>query len=347
MNVLSNASYDILADGPVGYWRLDETSGSVAADSSGAGHDGTYGTGWTLNQTQAISNTAVLTHQTTNDYMSVPDHADFKPSTEITAEAWFLCTGLNGNQRIVQKSNSGDDGLRIYLNTNSTLFFQLRINNSNREISAGPGDWNRGRWNTAVDGTWHHVVGTFDGTYMRLYVDGALVATSVSYSGLTMNWTTDPISWGRKITGDSASDHFLGYLDELSYYDYALSGSQILDHWSQGELILGEGGRMVTSVFLEIAAYGVTTHHMVTSAMLEIAAEEFWHGFGTAEYSDEVSYISGDFGASNPGDSGFLIGMDQGTGKGHGRGKLEINPAGSGTDYRNSGDYRNTKQYRS
>ena len=41
---------EILADSPVGYWKLNETSGTTAYDSSGNGNNGTLHGGITLNQ---------------------------------------------------------------------------------------------------------------------------------------------------------------------------------------------------------------------------------------------------------------------------------------------------------
>jgi hypothetical protein len=46
----------VLADNPVSYWRLDETSGSTATDSKGA-NAGTYVNGPTLNQAGALPDT--------------------------------------------------------------------------------------------------------------------------------------------------------------------------------------------------------------------------------------------------------------------------------------------------
>jgi hypothetical protein len=40
----------VMADTPSGYWRLDETSGTAAADASGNGNAGTYAGGVTLNE---------------------------------------------------------------------------------------------------------------------------------------------------------------------------------------------------------------------------------------------------------------------------------------------------------
>jgi len=45
----------VLADTPLAYWRLGETTGTVAHDETGNGHDGTYIGGYTLGQTGALT----------------------------------------------------------------------------------------------------------------------------------------------------------------------------------------------------------------------------------------------------------------------------------------------------
>lgn len=39
-SLMSSYAEIILADRPLGYWKLDETAGAIARDSSGKGHDG-------------------------------------------------------------------------------------------------------------------------------------------------------------------------------------------------------------------------------------------------------------------------------------------------------------------
>src|SRR5262249_27898657 len=48
----------ILADGPVGYWRLGEPSGTIAHDLSGHGNDGAFTGGVLLGQPGAVVNDA-------------------------------------------------------------------------------------------------------------------------------------------------------------------------------------------------------------------------------------------------------------------------------------------------
>ena len=82
----------VLADSPVGYWRLGEASGTNAADSSGNAHDGTWsGTGSpTLGVTGLITggNTAATTSgATSGPYCALPSGVPNLGST-FTVEAW-------------------------------------------------------------------------------------------------------------------------------------------------------------------------------------------------------------------------------------------------------------------
>jgi hypothetical protein len=82
----------VLTDSPIGYWRLGETSGNVAADSSPNGLAGTYTGGVTLGVGGAINgdpNTAAR-FDGTNDLVSMGDPAsgrlDFG-TADFTVEA--------------------------------------------------------------------------------------------------------------------------------------------------------------------------------------------------------------------------------------------------------------------
>src|SRR5262249_54513852 len=78
----------VLADNPIGYWRLGETSGPTAFDSSGLGHNGTYTGGVTLGVPGAIvddPNTAARFNGSTG-YVAVPG-GPFNMANNFTLEA--------------------------------------------------------------------------------------------------------------------------------------------------------------------------------------------------------------------------------------------------------------------
>jgi hypothetical protein len=72
---------------------------------------------------------------------------------------------------------------------------------------------------------WAFVVGTFDGTHLRIYVDGKL--ESMTRTEGKPNFSDQPLMVGAKFRG-MAGDCFIGALDEVALYDRVLSESEIL-----------------------------------------------------------------------------------------------------------------------
>jgi len=85
--------------------------------------------------------------------------------------------------------------------------------------------------------TTYHVVGTYDGTQIRLYVNGA-PAGAMSYGGGLL----DPNYGGALVFkgwGTLPSPHFQGSMDEVAIYGHALSPSRIEAHYRAGTAAAG------------------------------------------------------------------------------------------------------------
>ena len=78
-SIPTTASADI-SSGLVGYWKLDETSGTTATDSAGTNNGAVTGAIWT---TGKLNN--ALSFNGTSNYVSVP-RMNYE---EITVSAWF------------------------------------------------------------------------------------------------------------------------------------------------------------------------------------------------------------------------------------------------------------------
>jgi hypothetical protein len=74
-------------------------------------------------------------------------------------------------------------------------------------------------------GDWHHVAMTFDGTALRLYVDGGLVSSRTVSGSISASWA--PVVLGSFF---EAGRGLRGDLDEIRMYDRALSAGEILAH---------------------------------------------------------------------------------------------------------------------
>jgi hypothetical protein len=106
----------VLADNPAGYWRLGESSGTVAADATGGGNPGTYLGGVTLGVPGGLPGDPDRAARLdgSNDRVSMGDPAsgvlDFGTS-DFTVELW-LRTSVNQERLVVGKRASGRPGLQ-------------------------------------------------------------------------------------------------------------------------------------------------------------------------------------------------------------------------------------------
>lgn len=163
--------------GLVGEWSLNEGTGNVAADSSGFGDDGTLS--GAVNWTSGPGGTA-LSFDGATGQVRVPDASQLEPSTAVSVAAWVARVGSPGDYKyILAKGGHGciAASYGLYSGPNGGLeFYVSRAHGTTfaRSPDAGSGVW---------DGRWHLAVGTFDGTTIRLYVDGAEVGTGTQYPG--------------------------------------------------------------------------------------------------------------------------------------------------------------------
>lgn len=98
------------------------------------------------------------------------------------------------------------------------------------------GFWSRDEGYNEIDSAskfkaneWRHVVGTFDGTELRVYVDGKLETTRVTPGAPTFN--REPLVVGAKRNG-IAADAFIGALDEVAFFDRALTQAEVSELYS-------------------------------------------------------------------------------------------------------------------
>jgi hypothetical protein len=69
---------------------------------------------------------------------------------------------------------------------------------------------------------WHHAVGVYDGSTVKLYIDGSQVASA---NAGTISYGAGGIAIGRD--GDYSGAYFNGLIDNLSIYNRALSGQEV------------------------------------------------------------------------------------------------------------------------
>ncbi|MDB6021645.1 MAG: hypothetical protein JWQ04_1502, partial [Pedosphaera sp.] len=238
LNVLTaptiSYSQTVMADAPVGYWRLDETNDTVAHDSVG-GHDGQYNSvnlgqaGYNANDPDTAAEFGTLANP--DSYVGNIGGIDFSTFTNKSAfsvEAWVNAEGfaVTGSAGIVS-CGYGGGGEQFNLDCGSGGgSFRFSVRDAKNAAHNANG-------NIAPGNAWQHVVGVCDepNGAVRLYVNGVLNATTTISGGIQMG--TSPISIGSRESGfNSTYDlNFLGLIDEVAIYNYALSAAQVQNHF--------------------------------------------------------------------------------------------------------------------
>jgi hypothetical protein len=210
--VVTITSDDSLDGTLVGYWKLDETSGTTAPDETSHGNDGTLVNGptWTNGNFDGA-----LSFDGKDDYVDVGTGAAVLGKGGFTLSAWVRTTDT-GEQVIIQQRNRAS--------YNGAYMFKLR---SGRPYLWTYGDYQSGariQANRPVnDGQWHHVtaVREDDGT-ARLYIDGEFDRS---------HWlpprTMKPIDVYIGADMRSRRHFFDGMLDDVRIYQRALSADEV------------------------------------------------------------------------------------------------------------------------
>src|SRR6185436_14546189 len=76
-----------------------------------------------------------------------------------------------------------------------------------------------------LDGQWHYLAGVFTGSRFEMYLDGGLQNT-LAYGGSPVNNNRD-VSIGRSWGGGASTRHFHGLIDEVKFFNRALSSNEV------------------------------------------------------------------------------------------------------------------------
>jgi hypothetical protein len=197
---------------PVASYAFDEISGTTASDATGNGRTGTVRSGtWTTDGYFGGG----LTFNGTNTWVTVADHASLDLRTAMTLEAWVRPTALSGWRTVVMKEAAGQLAYTLYAHDD--------VPRPAAYVNGGLAS------ETTVAGTsglplntWTHLATTYDGTMLRLYVNGVEVSARPLTAQITA--TSKPL----RIGGNSVwGEYFRGTIDEVRIYARALTAAQI------------------------------------------------------------------------------------------------------------------------
>jgi len=222
--------------GLVGYWKFDEGSGNTAADSSGNGNTGTLYNGPTWITGRYGGG---LRFDGVDDFVSVNDNYGLKPATEITLEVWlYLPSGADiVDQHFFSRCTPGGGSVYVLSTWDNIGHIWYAICTMDADLYViSNGVVQRDRWT--------HIAMTYDGTSLKLYIDGAF-DSSASLTGSILYSTDDALNFGRKPFWTMFN--FNGALDDARIYNRTLS---------QEEIQTDMGGIWIESIEPVQAVYG-------------------------------------------------------------------------------------------
>jgi hypothetical protein len=220
LSIESNGSS--IDNNTVGYWKLDETSGTGAyiKDSSPYGNDGTP-TGTTYVKDGKVG--GGRSFNGSSDYISV-DHATvLNPNLSMTISSWVMTNDNTSITVIVGKNSvtSGSFGydFRIHNNAGYIQLNLVKYAVADQYVTSNV-KWEKGQW--------YNIVAVQDSTSVTYYINGSYVGEYANSSPYQTN--SEPLYIGR-----GRSYFFNGYIDDIKISNVARTPTEIYESYNLGK----------------------------------------------------------------------------------------------------------------
>ena len=210
-----------------GSWSLNEGTGTVAKDRSSYKNHGTI-----TDATWVAGRTGNALHfDGAYDYVRVPASATLEPR-HVSLALWFRATPYTdyhwdwkvlaykglincwASSYSLKSANDAQNGMVFMIYSRDPRDGILK----NIYTPPVAGVW---------DGKWHHAVGTFDGSMLRLYIDGQLASSHPWTGSISYDTMTDHQDF---VIGDPTymcqQKNYRGDIDEVLVWDRALSAEE-------------------------------------------------------------------------------------------------------------------------
>ncbi len=181
-----------------------------------------------------------------DDQVSVPHNADQNPGSNFTVEAWVNPTSSGHGRPIAQKRSSGFgytfETTHAPFAPNDGLQFVVSIGGVQQPFLQTPAG-------VLTNNAWQHVAATYDGTALRIFVDGVEKASAPA-SG-PIDPSTAPVVIGQNVVIPSFDWH--GAIDEVSFYSRALTQAEL-----QGIVAAGSAGKALPDTYDAAGDFSLT-----------------------------------------------------------------------------------------
>lgn len=201
-----------------GIWDFDECSG-VPGDKSGNGNIGSFtlSPGWnSANTPYAVG--CSLSFSGSGEYMDAGGSSSLSPTSQVTVAGWFYYNQTSYNWRGMLERTNGSTA-------NADYGFDMTSAGKVRTWVAG------GAWDSGVAipiQKWAHIAMVYDGSYRKVYLNGALISQSAQGGAITVN------SGYTFRVGKNWDSSWSGYIDSVRVYPSALVASEVQGLFAEG-----------------------------------------------------------------------------------------------------------------
>ncbi|MFO0726298.1 MAG: LamG domain-containing protein [Myxococcota bacterium] len=214
---------EVLRDQPVAYLRLGERSGTALIDEMGLQNSTYPASGVTLGAAGALlhdADTAITMDGSMGIVM--PKGLDLEGLTPFTVELWARQTEQpNYGFTLDHEDFTGDrNGWGLLLASDEVSFERFMSGSTNGAVANSPGALSLN--------IYHHVVVTFDGAQLTLYIDNRVA--SLNAVGSEVPKTDNTWQIGHQNCACSGAG-FIGDLDEIAFYPRAISAERVAAHF--------------------------------------------------------------------------------------------------------------------
>jgi hypothetical protein len=191
-------------------------------DLSGNNNSGSLVNGPTF----STANGGSIVFDGTNDYVDVSNSTSLNPTT-ISIGAWFYLNSLVTNQNIISKgfTSVAEPFVQYTLkmldsSPFNTIQIQTSIGGTRQTLTSAT---------TLTTGVWYYAVGTYDGSTLRMFINGIQDANTISSSGTITSYNT-PLQVGR--WGTQGNQYLNGRIATAQIYNRALSAAEVAQNYN-------------------------------------------------------------------------------------------------------------------
>jgi prepilin-type N-terminal cleavage/methylation domain-containing protein len=223
----SSSVYHALGVNAAGVWNFDNNALDYSSNGNNCVLNGgaSYSSDTPYSQANQGAGKYSLLLNGSTAYADCSNGSLLKNMTNsVTVEAWAKYSAYGGGGQSYSVIAVKGEGNWTFLMENPSNKIRFRV-------TAGGAD------NSAQDpqshelNKWYHFVGTYDGSYIRMYKDGALVASTSQTGNLAVSDYTVKIG-----TFQGTNYNFNGLIDDVRVYSLALSQAEIQKHYAEGLL---------------------------------------------------------------------------------------------------------------